>query len=112
MDEARPLKKKKKKRKAAAGEPYRVAPPRPVALPIVESWLPSWLSYGAMAGAAIYLLLVFFDASGWQLFGNHFPRPLHYFGQVAALFPSADRFETEFYAEGWLCKEQRWIELD
>jgi hypothetical protein len=103
MDEARPPKKKKKK-KARPAE--RAAPAIAVAL------LPPWLSYGAIGAAAIYLLLVFADASGWQWLGNHFPRPLHYFGQVAALFPQADAVSTDFYAEGWSCREQRWTELD
>src|ERR1700750_2437105 len=112
MDEARPLKKKKKKRRGSAAESYRVAPPVEVAPPIVESGLPSPVAWVAASVAPIYLVLVFADASGWQWLGDHFPRPLRYFGQVAALFPQADAVSTDFYAEGWSCREQRWAELD
>lgn len=103
-EEPRPRRKKKKKR-----APVAEAPPPP---PVAEGWAPSWLSYVATGVAAFYLLLVYADASGWEWLGNRLPRPLHYFGQVAALFPQADAFATDFYVQGWQCREQRWVELD
>jgi hypothetical protein len=41
-----------------------------------------------------------------------FPATLQYFAQVAALFPHAARHALDYRAEGWICRDKKWVEID
>jgi hypothetical protein len=62
-----------------------------------------------LAGA--YLVGLWLDGIGCEV-PRILPRPAEYFLQVAALFPDAATAASEYRAEGWICGEQRWQELD
>jgi hypothetical protein len=61
--------------------------------------------------AALYLLGVWLEVAGAPLY-RLVPRPLHYFLQVAKLFPHAVPLRTEFRAEGYACADRTFHELD
>jgi hypothetical protein len=65
---------------------------------------------GALATA--YLALVFLEAAGSGKLTRALPRMLGYFTQVACLFPHAASMSIGYRAEGWLCGEKRWVEID
>jgi len=60
----------------------------------------------------LYLAGVWLEGVGSTLPGTLLPRTPLYFLQIAALFPHAAVNVIDFRAEGWLCKERRWQELD
>jgi hypothetical protein len=63
-----------------------------------------------LAGA--YLLGVWLDGSGTGIPASVLPREANYFVQVAALFPFAALTSIDYRAEGFVCKEGAWMELD
>jgi hypothetical protein len=63
-----------------------------------------------LAGA--YLLGVWLDGSGSGIPASILPRAANYFVQVAALFPWAAVTSIDYRAEGFVCSEQAWMELD
>ncbi len=62
--------------------------------------------------AGVYLASVWLDGIGSDLPGQLLPRSLHYFAQVAQLFPQAATASIDSHAEVWLCGEKRWREID
>jgi hypothetical protein len=63
-----------------------------------------------LAGA--YLLSVWLDGSGSGIPASVLPREANYFVQVAALFPLAAVTSIDYRAEGFVCGEGTWLELD
>ncbi len=62
--------------------------------------------------AVVYLAGVWLDGVGSTAFAKVLPRPVGYFFQVSVLFPLAALTTIDYRAEGWLCREGRWVELD
>src|SRR5262249_12053312 len=62
--------------------------------------------------AGIYLATVWLDAVGSSLPLKLTPRVWLYFSQIAALFPRAGQMSIDYRAEGWVCSEKRWVEVD
>jgi hypothetical protein len=61
---------------------------------------------------ALYLAGVWLDGVGSNLPEKILPRTANYFMQIAALFPKAAVMSIDYRAEGWVCADQRWEELD
>jgi len=61
---------------------------------------------------ALYLAGVWLEGVGSSIPGAVLPRMPLYFLQIAALFPHAAVNVIDYRAEGWLCQERRWQELD
>lgn len=62
--------------------------------------------------AALYLVGLWLDAVGCSIPGRVLPHALDYFMEVAALFPEAAGGAIDYRAEGWVCADARWQELD
>lgn len=62
--------------------------------------------------AGCYLVGVWLDGTGSTLPSHILPRTANYFLQVAALFPRAATMSIDYRAEGWICEERRYAELD
>jgi hypothetical protein len=62
--------------------------------------------------AVIYLCGVWLDGIGSGIPRRIVPQPLLYFLQVASLFTGQATAAIEYRAQGWLCDERRWAELD
>jgi hypothetical protein len=60
----------------------------------------------------LYLADVWLDAVGSNLPGKLLPRAALYFGQIAALFTKAGEKQIDYRAEGWVCSEHKWVEID
>jgi hypothetical protein len=86
------------------------APPPPAAPRATAAWPRARVALVALATA--YLVTVWFDGirSGWP--AKLLPRPWLYFAQIAALFKHAGIKAIDYRAEGWLCTEGRWEEID
>jgi hypothetical protein len=93
-------KKKRKEPKAATQAAAPEAKPR------------TWKTYAFVALAGLYLADVWLDGVGSTMPGKVLPRSLLYFGQIAALFPHAGEKQIDYRAEGWLCSEHKWVEID
>lgn len=65
--------------------------------------------------AAFYLVGVFCENIGWgraeRFFDDVLPRPLHFFLQIAALFPKEATAITDYRAQAWVCGKG-WQEID
>src|SRR5438105_10220160 len=72
---------------------------------------PPWFRRLLSVCATLYLTGIFLDVAGAPLH-RLVPRPLHYFMQVAKLFPYALTVTTEFRAEGYSCADDVFRELD
>ena len=62
--------------------------------------------------AAAYLAGVWMDGVGSTLPSSILPRSANYFLQVSALFPYAALASIDYRAEGWVCAENKWEEID
>ena len=62
--------------------------------------------------AAIYLVGLWLDGVGCDWPARALPRPVEYFMQVAALFPDAATAASQYRAEGWVCADADWAEID
>jgi len=62
--------------------------------------------------AAAYLAGVWLDGVGSTLPSSILPRSANYFLQVSALFPYAAVASIDYRAEGWVCADNKWEELD
>ncbi len=62
--------------------------------------------------AGAYLLTVWLDGVGSNVPSKFLPRPWVYFAQVAALFKTASPKIIDYRAEGWVCAEKKWVEID
>jgi hypothetical protein len=65
-----------------------------------------------VALAGCYLAGVWLDGVGSTLPSQVLPRVANYFLQVAALFPRAATMTVEYRAEGWVCADRKWEEID
>jgi hypothetical protein len=75
----------------------------------------SWRAQGRVALrvlATAYLLGVWLDGSGSGIPERILPRTANYFVQVSALFPWAATASIDYRAEGFICSEGAWMELD
>jgi hypothetical protein len=74
-----------------------------------------WRARGRVAlltcGAA-YLVGVWLDGTGSGIPAALLPRTANYFVQVAALFPRAAVASIDYRAEGFVCGDGTWMELD
>lgn len=59
-----------------------------------------------------YLAGIWLDATGSTLASTYLPLAANYFLQVAALFPSAAIASIDYRAEGYVCADGKWEELD
>ncbi len=59
-----------------------------------------------------YIAGIWLEGVGSELPARYVPAPAMYFLVVAALFPSKSTASSEFRAEGWVCAEDRWQEID
>ncbi len=71
-----------------------------------------FLRMGLRIVAALYLVGMWLDAIGCTAPSRVVPHALDYFMEVAALFPEAASGAIDYRAEGWLCEDARWQELD
>jgi hypothetical protein len=62
--------------------------------------------------AAVYLVTVFAEAAKAGTAAKVLPAPLAYFTQLAALFPRASHGAIDYRAEGWVCRDRKWIEIE
>jgi len=62
--------------------------------------------------AGIYLAAIWLDSVKDSLVVKVLGRPLAFFTQEAGLFPKAAVASIDYRAEGWACKEERWVELN
>lgn len=62
--------------------------------------------------ALAYLLGVWLDGTGTGIPARILPRTANYFVQVSALFPWAATTSIDYRAEGYVCSEGAWRELD
>ncbi len=62
--------------------------------------------------ALFYLVNVWLDGVGSNLPVRLFPRAWVYFTQIAALFRLAGAKAIDYRAEGYVCSERRWTEID
>ena len=67
---------------------------------------------GLRVVAGLYLVGLWLDAVGCDTPGRILPHALDYFMEVAALFPEAASGAIDYRAEGWVCDDARWQELD
>jgi hypothetical protein len=65
-----------------------------------------------IVAGALYLAGVWLEGVGSTLPSTLLPRTPLYFLQIAALFPHAAVNVIDYRAEGWLCRERRWEEID
>ena len=61
--------------------------------------------------AALYLLGILLEGIGCSAPALVLPKPADYFLQIAGLFPVADKSASQYRAEGYVCAERRWQEL-
>jgi len=71
-----------------------------------------YLRIALVVVAAVYLVTVWLDGVGSNFPSKRMPRPFVYFAQVAALFKTSSPKIIDYRAEGWVCSEKKWVELD
>lgn len=62
--------------------------------------------------ATVYLVGLWLDAVGCSVPSRILPHAVDYFMEVAALFPEASGGAIDYRAEGWVCADTRWQEMD
>lgn len=66
-----------------------------------------------LAGAAaLYFILILMDVVEGGFAYRYIPGPIRFFGQVAALFPSAKTYDVDYRAEGRACSDGNYREMD
>jgi hypothetical protein len=65
-----------------------------------------------MVLAALYFSIILLDRFKRSWANALFPPVAVFFAQISGLFPTAATAAVEYRAEGWLCREQRYVELD
>jgi hypothetical protein len=71
-----------------------------------------WIRGALVITAALYVATVWLDGVGSTFPSKLLPRPWVYFAQVAALFTTASPKIIDYRAEGWVCAEKKWVEVD
>ena len=97
----RPRKKKKQKEQPTV---------EPAAPPVAQTH--SRFAMVWVVVAAIYLATVWLDGVGSNVPAKITPRPWLYFSQIAALFVNAAPKVIDYRAEGWVCADHKWAEID
>ena len=95
----------------SAKAPETTRPPVPGARRS-RTLLPALGRFALRAVAVAYLAGLWVDAAVGSDYLRALPTGAALFLQVAALFPDASIAITEYRAEGWLCDEQRWEEIE
>jgi len=80
--------------------------------PVPRSLLRRLARYALRVVAVLYIAGIYLEGVGSDLPASIAPPPLMYFMVVAALFPSKSTAASEYRAEGWVCAEDRWMEID
>lgn len=80
--------------------------------PVAETWVPESLGRLLVVGAVAFLAMLFTEVVASRWLDEHVPSSIHYFGEIACLFPTAARVVTDYRAEGWSCEDQRFHEID
>jgi hypothetical protein len=62
--------------------------------------------------AGLYLVGLWLDAAGCGVPERVLPHAVDYFMEVAALFPEAAGGAIDYRAQGWVCADGAWQELD
>ncbi len=62
--------------------------------------------------AILYLAGISFDGAGYYGPLAKLPEPARFYLSVSALFADASKAISEYRAEGWVCRESRWREID
>lgn len=83
-----------------------------VPVEVARPWAPLWLRRAGTLAAAIYLPSIWLDAAGSTLPAQILPRPVHFFAQVAELFPKAAEDVIEWRARAWRCDLGRYEQMD
>lgn len=73
---------------------------------------PGWLRLFLAACAALYFAMIFLDVTESGFTYAFIPGPVRFFGQIAALFPSAKTHDVDYRAEGWSCSDGMFHEID
>jgi hypothetical protein len=73
---------------------------------------PRWLRLALAGFAALYFAMIFLDVVESGFTYAFIPGPIRFFGQVAALFPSAKTHDVDYRAEGWFCGDGMFHEID
>lgn len=97
-------------------EPAAEAPPRPriLAAPhedIARLALPFWTRAVLTLCAALYLVLLVFHQFRHKAWPDWMKPPMMFINSTE-LFPTADRYATEFKLEGWSCTDKKWEPMD
>jgi hypothetical protein len=71
-----------------------------------------WMRGALVIVAALYVGTVWLDGVGSTFPAKLLPRPWVYFAQVAALFTTASPRIIDYRAEGWVCADKKWVEVD
>jgi hypothetical protein len=77
-----------------------------------ESVAQRWGRVALRTVAAAYLVGLWLDAAGCSVPARVLPRAVDFFMQIAALFPEAATGAIDYRAEGWVCQDARWEEID
>jgi hypothetical protein len=88
-----------------------MSPPAPASPEVARGPGSRRVRLALAVAAAIYFAGVWLEAAGAPVH-EIVPRPFLYFMQVARLFPNAVLLTTEYRAEGYLCEQREWVELD
>ena len=83
----------------------------PPSADVARAPLPVWLSVALPIVAVLYLVMLVFH----QFRHNAWPKALQapmLFIESTELFPTADRYATEFKLEGYSCREKAWQPMD
>jgi len=97
------------RRKKAASEAKRASDSAPAPPPDRRA---RWSRVGLCAAALAYFATVWLDGIGSAQPAKYLPRIWVYFAQIAALFKNAGLAAVDYRAEGWMCSERKWVEID
>lgn len=79
---------------------------------VAANFGPAPLRFGLVAAALIYFAVLIADHTRTRGLRSVVPGPFLFFAQIADLFPEASAGIIEYRAEGWLCAQKRFVELD
>lgn len=65
-----------------------------------------------LATALLYFTVLLLDRFNRTLANAIFPTVVVFFAQISGLFPTSVTTSIDYRAEGWLCREHRYVELD
>lgn len=86
--------------------------PADVPVPVARLTSSSGFQATIILVAFVYLSTVWLDGIGSNLPAKLTPRVWLFFVQIAALFKNAGVMAIDYRAEGWVCSEKKWVEVD